>query len=110
MLFFENLCCSRLRLQVRVDLRLVGVVVGESRMNLRQRQVAKLPHDFLWNQAHGVPLSDPANRDTRPGNARPATANVRTSRDQAAYLGHRCHRLQVYRMDTVQLNRSPNHD
>jgi hypothetical protein len=37
------------------------MVVGESRMNLRQQQVAKLPHDFFRNQAHVVPLSDPAN-------------------------------------------------
>ena len=61
MLFFEGLCLPRLGFEVCVDLRLVGVVVGESRMNLRQRQVAKLPHDFFWNQARVVPLSDPAN-------------------------------------------------
>jgi len=43
-------------------------------MNLRQRQVAKLPHDLLE--------SDPGcaterSGDTRPGNARPPAANVR---------------------------------
>ena len=60
MLFFEGLCLPRLRFQVCVDLRLVGVVAGKSRMNPRQRQVATLPHDFFWNQTHVVPLSDPA--------------------------------------------------
>ena len=59
--FFEGLCLPRLSFQVRVGLRLVGVVAGESLMNLRQREVAELPHDFFRNQAHVVPLSDPAN-------------------------------------------------
>ena len=59
--FLESLCFPRLEFQVCVNLPLVGVVVGQSRMDLRQRQVAKLPHDFFRNQAHVVPLSDPAN-------------------------------------------------
>jgi len=37
---FQSFGLSRLCFQVCVDLRLVGVVVGEGRMNLRQRQVA----------------------------------------------------------------------
>src|ERR1035437_5071108 len=41
-LCFEGLCLPRLEFEICVDLRLVGVVVGESRMNLRQRQGAKL--------------------------------------------------------------------
>lgn len=61
MLFFEGLCLLRLGFKVCVDLRLVRVVAGKSRMNLRQRQVAKFPRDLFWNQAHVVPLSDPAN-------------------------------------------------
>ena len=36
MLFLKGLCRARLRFQIRVDLRLVGVVVGESGMNLRE--------------------------------------------------------------------------
>lgn len=91
MSLFEGLSLLRLGFHVRVDLRLVGMVVSEGRMNLRQRQVAKLPRDLLRNQTHVVPLSDPANGDTRPGNARPPAANVRASRDQATYLGHGCH-------------------
>ena len=61
MLLFEGLCLPRLGFQVSVDPRLVGVVAGKGRMNLRQRQMAKLPHDLFRNQAHVVPLSDPAN-------------------------------------------------
>jgi hypothetical protein len=57
------------------------VVVGKGGMNLRQRQVTKLPRDLLRNQTHVVPLSDPANGDTRPGNTRPTAANLGTSRD-----------------------------
>ena len=56
MLFFEGLCLPRLGFQVGVDLGLAGVVVGESRMDLCQRQVAKLPRDFFRNQALVVPL------------------------------------------------------
>jgi hypothetical protein len=37
------------------------MVVSQSCMHLCQRQVAELPRDFLGNQAHVVPLSDPAN-------------------------------------------------
>jgi hypothetical protein len=92
---FEGVSLPRLGFQVCVDLHLVGMVVSQSRMDLRQRQVAKLPHDLFWNQAHIVPLSDPPNRNARSGNARPAAANLGTSRDQAAYLNDSCHRLQV---------------
>jgi hypothetical protein len=98
---FECLCLSRLCFQVRIDFRLIGVVIGKGRMNLRQRQMAELPDDFFWNQTHVVPLSDPANGDSSPGNARPPAANVGTPRDQASYLGHSCHRLQVYRLDNT---------
>jgi len=92
-LLFEGLGLLRLGFQVCVDLRLVGMVVGEGSMNLCQRQVAKLPHDLLRNQSHVVPLGDSANGDARSGNARPPAANVRAPRDQATYLG--CHAFQV---------------
>ena len=52
------------------------------------------PSDATQILAH-VPLSDPANGDTCPGNARPPASNARASRDQAAYLGDGCHRLRV---------------
>jgi hypothetical protein len=95
MLFFESPCLAVLGFQVCVNFRLVGEVISESRMYLRQRQVTKFPDDFFWNEAHVMPLSDPANGNTRPGNARPAAANLGTARDEAAYLGHGCHRFRV---------------
>ena len=96
MLSFQKFGLAVLGCQVCVDFPLVGIVVGKSRMNLRQRQVPpERLYDLFRNLAHIVPLSDPANRDTRPGNARPTAANIGTSRDQAAYLGDGCHRLQV---------------
>ena len=96
MLSFQNLGLAVLGCQVCVDFPLVGIVIGKSRMNLRQRQViSERLYDLFRNLTHVVPLGDPANRDTRPGNARPAAANVGTSGDQAAYLGDSCHRLQV---------------
>jgi len=60
-LFFEGRCLPLLRFQVRVDLRLVGVAVSKSRMNLRERNMPDLPGNFLGNQAHVVPLGDPTN-------------------------------------------------
>jgi hypothetical protein len=90
-LLFEGLGFLRLSFQVRVDLRLVGVVVGKGRMNLRQRQVPEFPSDLFRYQTHVVPLSDSADRDARTGNARPPAANLRASRDQATYLDHGCH-------------------
>jgi len=41
-LLFEGLCLKRLCIQVRVDFRLIGVVIGKGRMNLRQREMANL--------------------------------------------------------------------
>jgi len=75
-LLFEFFCLACLGFQIRVDLRLVGVVVGKGGMNLRQRQVTKLPHNLFRYQVHVVPLSDPANGDTCPGDARPPATNV----------------------------------
>ena len=78
--------------QVRVDFRLVGMVVRQSGMDLRQGQMAKLTRDFFRNKSHGVPLSNPANGNAGPGNARSTAANFGTSREQAAYFSDRCHR------------------
>lgn len=96
MFSLKSLGLAVLGFQVGVNSRLVGVIVGKSRMYLRQRQVpSERLYDFFRNQAHVVPLSNPANRDTRRGNARPAAANIGTPGDQAAYFGDGCHRLQV---------------
>ena len=64
-----------LSFQVRVDFRLVGVVVRQRGMDLRQGQMAKPTRDFFWNKSHGVPLSNPANGNAGPGNARSTAAN-----------------------------------
>jgi hypothetical protein len=95
-LSFQNLSLAVLGCQVCVDFLLVGIVVGKSRMNLRQRQVtSERLYDLFWSLTHVVPLSDSMNGDTCPGNARPAAANLGAPRDQAAYLGDGCHRLRV---------------
>ena len=61
-LSFQNLRLAVLGFQVCVDFRLVCVVVGKSRMNLRQRQVtSERLYDLFRNLTHVVPLSDPAN-------------------------------------------------
>ncbi len=76
MLLLESRCLEHFRGEVRINLRLIRVVVGEGRVNLRQRQMAKLPQDLLWNQAHVVPLRYAANRDTRAGDAWPSAPDV----------------------------------
>jgi hypothetical protein len=91
-LSFENLGLAVLGCQVRVDFFLIGIVIGKSRMNLRQRQVtAERLYDLFRNLTHVVPLSNPPNRNTRPSDARSAAANLGASRDQATYLGYGCH-------------------
>ena len=61
-LSFQNLGLAVLGCQVCVDFPLVGIVVGKSRMNLRQRQVtSERLYDLFRNLTHVVPLSDPAN-------------------------------------------------
>lgn len=61
-LSFQNLSFAVLCCQVYVDFFLVGVVVGESCMNLRKRQVtSERLHDFFRNLARVMPLSDSAN-------------------------------------------------
>src|ERR1017187_6161033 len=75
------------------------MVVSQSSMNLRQRQVAELPRDFLGNQAQVVPLSDPANRYARSGDARPTATNFGAPGDQASYFGEGCHRLKYNAAD-----------
>jgi hypothetical protein len=81
-LSFQNLGLAILGCQVCVDFLLVGVIVGKGRMNLRQRQVtSERLHDLFRNLTHVVPLSDPPNRNTCSGNARPAAANLSAPRD-----------------------------
>jgi hypothetical protein len=87
-LLFQSFRLSHFGFQVRVDLRLIGVIISEGRMYLRQRQMADLPQDLLGNQAHVVPLSDPADRDTGPRNAGSPSTNIGVARDQAAHLRH----------------------
>ena len=74
---FESFSLAGLGFQVSVNFLLVGVIVGQSRMYLRQRQVtSERPRDLFGNQARVVPLRDAAHRNTGPGNARPAAANL----------------------------------
>lgn len=79
MLLIEVLCFPRLCLQVGVDFRLVGMVVGKGCVKLSQRQVAELPRDFFRNLAHVMPLGYPANHDTSSGDTRPSAANAETA-------------------------------
>ena len=89
---FQNFSLAVLSCQVCIELLLVGIIVCESRMNLRQRQVtSERLYNLFRNLTHVMPLSDPANGNSCPGYTRPPAAYVGASRDQAAYLGHRRH-------------------
>lgn len=81
-------------LQIGIDLSLVGVVTGKSGMNLRQRQVTKIIHDFFRNVAHIVPNRDAAHRDSRTGNTGPSAPDLRPPGDQAANIESSCHRFK----------------
>ena len=90
----KGLSLPSLSFDVRVDLRHIGMIIRQCGMDLRQRQVAKFACDFFRNQSHGVPLSNPANGNSGPGNARSTAADFGTTRDQAANFSNRCHRLK----------------
>ena len=57
---------------IAVNLAPVSVVVGQSRMNLRQRKMLDLGGDLLGSQTQVVPSGNPPNRYARPCDARPA--------------------------------------
>ena len=95
MLLFEPFRFTFFGIQIGVDLGLVGVVVGQGNMNLRQRHVPELRYDLFRNETHVVPHSYPANGNSGSRDTRPAAVKARPPGDQTADVGHGCHRLQV---------------
>ena len=64
------------------DLFLVGVIIGERRVNLGQGHVADPIDDFLRDEAQLVPDRNAMNGDTRSGQARPSIPDSRILLDQ----------------------------
>ena len=78
---------------VAVNLVPVGVVVSEGRVDLRQCEVFDLGGDLFGSQAQVVLPGNPPDRDTGPGDARPAFADLWRSLDQSSNIdcnGHSC--------------------
>ena len=62
---FQSLGLAVVGFQVRVDFRLVRVVVGQSRVHLRQRQApSERLDDLIRDLAHIVPSGDAAHGNT----------------------------------------------
>jgi len=95
MLLFERFRLAILGFKIGIDLDFVCIVIGKCSMNLGQRKVTEIPYDLFRNKAHIVPYSNPANRDTCTGNARPPAPDLRAARNQATNLGCSCHRFPV---------------
>ena len=95
MLTFEFFGLACFSFQIGVNLVTVGVVVGESCVNLRQGEMTELPHDFFRNEPHVVPLGDPANRDACAGDAGPPASNIGLPGDEATDLGHGWHTASI---------------
>jgi hypothetical protein len=95
MLLFERFRLAVFGFKIGIDLSFVCIVVGKRSMNLGERQVTEIPYDLFGNHAHVMPLSNPANRDTCTGNARPTAPDLRAAGNQATNLGDGWHRFQV---------------
>src|ERR1017187_551868 len=67
---------------IAVDLVSIGVIVGQSRLNLCERKVLDLGGDLLGSQPQIVPPGNTPNRDTCTRDARTAFSDVRRSLDQ----------------------------
>ena len=72
---------------------LIGVVVCEGCVNLRQGDVSDPTSDFLGGPAKLVPAGNAMHRNPRPSDAGTAAANARTLRNQRPYV---CRRGQVF--------------
>ena len=79
--FFDRSIFGR---DVAVNLVPVGVVVGQGRVNLRQRKGLDFGGDLLGSQTQVVPAGNAPNRDAGTGDARPALADLWRSLNQGA--------------------------
>jgi hypothetical protein len=67
---------------VAVNLVPVRVVIGQSRVDLRQRQMVDFGRNFFGAQAEVVPSDNPPDSDAGARDARPAFADLWRSLDQ----------------------------
>src|ERR1017187_1880418 len=89
--FFDRSIFGR---DVAVNLVPVGVVVGQGRVNLRQRKGLDFGGDLLGSQTQVVPAGNAPNRDAGTGDARPALADLWRSLNQGADIDNGGHFLR----------------
>jgi hypothetical protein len=79
------------RLNVGINLPFVGPIIGEGRVDLRQREVRTLCHDLFGRVAHLAVNCNALNARPGPGNARPATQHARSGLDHAPDIEEKRH-------------------
>src|SRR5260370_37569270 len=73
---FERIGLRLFGRDVGVDLRAVGMIVGERGMDLGEREVTDMVRNLLGSQTKPVPADDPAHGHPGSGQARPASADL----------------------------------
>jgi hypothetical protein len=77
-----NLVCVYSVVCTGVITMFAGMIIPDGkRAEYDCRHVAELPNDLFRNQAHAVPVRNPANGDPGAGNAWTSASNARVSRD-----------------------------
>ena len=71
-------------IQKRLNLRSIGVVIGQGGMDLGQAEMAELVGDFLGTQALFIPARHAMNGDSRSSNAGAPSFDARRAGDEAA--------------------------
>src|ERR1039457_1110836 len=79
---------------VAVNLVPVGVVVGQGRVNLRERKVLDFGGDLLGSQTEVVPAGNAPDRDAGTGDAGPALADFWRPLDQCSNIDNGGHFLR----------------
>src|ERR1039457_2787257 len=89
--FFDRSILGR---DVAVNLVPVGVVVGQGRVNLRERKVLDFGGDLLGSQTEVVPAGNAPDRDAGTGDAGPALADFWRPLDQCSNIDNGGHFLR----------------
>lgn len=91
MFMFEGLCSGRFLSEIGLNRLLIGVVVCQSRIDLRHGQVSNPIGNVFWGVAESIPLRDAPNRNPGACDAGASFPNVGIGLNKAPYMNVRCH-------------------
>jgi len=87
----KKLRSGRLLSEIGLNRILIGVVVRQGRVDLRQGQVSNPIHDVFGRVAEPIPLCNAADRNSGAGNARAPLPNVGIGLNKAPQMNVRGH-------------------